>query len=259
MLATNDWRLMFEKALRRASNTVGYDLRPILTTKTPAIDILDLAVRDLMARQSDVTFLQIGAHDGLRNDPISYYIRKYRWHGLLVEPQPAVFAKLKENYQNVPGLIFENVAIAPQEGTLRLYCFKNASPNEYATMLASAKRHHLSLNGDQVRGEIAAIDVPARTTSSLLEKHGLQNLDVLQIDTEGYDFTILKSFDFRIAKPQIIHFENNFLNSRERNEALSLLGAEGYATMELGIDTLAVQQSTAHAQERLELSKIIRA
>jgi hypothetical protein len=35
-----------------------------------------------------VRFIQIGANDGIKNDPVHAFIKKYYWTGILVEPIP---------------------------------------------------------------------------------------------------------------------------------------------------------------------------
>ncbi len=102
---------------------LGYELKPHLSHQAPSIDIFDLAIRDLMSRQPDIFFLQIGAHDGVSYDPIHHYVRQYHWNGLLVEPQPAIFQKLKQNYAGEKQLLFENSAVANQDGTHRTSLF----------------------------------------------------------------------------------------------------------------------------------------
>jgi FkbM family methyltransferase len=256
---SDDVRFIVEKAIRRTSNLFGYDARPIVRAEARPIDILGLAVRDLVQRQPNVIVVQIGAHDGVTGDPISTYIRRYGWTGILVEPQPAVFQKLVENYKGVEGVILENVAIDTHEGTLTLHVFKSASPDEHSSMLASTKKHYLTLNGDKHRGELSEIKVPATTLSKLVAKHGLPRVDVLQIDTEGYDFTILKGVDFSVVQPEIIHFESNFLNRRQREDALQLLSRNGYSVLELGQDMLALRQPIDEdTADRLAQSKVIR-
>ncbi len=54
----------------------------------PFFDALDSAL-------PRVTFVQIGANDGVWNDPIEPYLRGEKWRGVLVEPVPYVFARLK--------------------------------------------------------------------------------------------------------------------------------------------------------------------
>ena len=132
----DDLRLIFEKGLSRISGFFGYQLRPKSRSQAQPIDILGLAVRELMRRQDSIFFVQIGAHDGRTLDPISPYVREFGWKGLLIEPQPNVFAQLQVNYADRPDLILENVAIGEKEGTLRLHCFRNANADDHASMLA---------------------------------------------------------------------------------------------------------------------------
>ena len=76
-------------------------------------------------RKPGFSFVQIGAFDGKGSDPILDYIRRYRWRGLLIEPQPAVFEALKKNLAGREGLLFENVAIATKEGMLPFHTLKD--------------------------------------------------------------------------------------------------------------------------------------
>ena len=43
--------------------------------------------------------------------------------------------------------------------------------------------------------------VKSITFDTLLRRHGVSRLDLLQIDAEGYDFEILKRIDFRAFDP----------------------------------------------------------
>ena len=253
----DDLSLILEKALSRASQVFGYELKPHLSHQAPSIDILDLAIRDLMAREPDIFFLQIGAHDGVSYDPIHNYITKYHWKGLLVEPQPAVFQKLKENYAGEKQLLFENSAIAAQDGTIELHCFENANAEDHASMLTSTRKHYLTLNGDGHKGTLKTITVPALSLKSLLDKHRVERVNLLQIDTEGFDFEIIKMIDFSRMKPEIIHFENNFLNRRQKSECSRILGGQNYALLNLGIDTIAyLQPANEDFKRREQTSKI---
>lgn len=253
----DDLSLIFEKALGRASAIFGYELKPRLSHQAPSIDILDLAIRDLMAREPDIFFLQIGAHDGMSYDPIHNYVKTYHWKGLLVEPQPAVFQKLTQNYAREKQLLFENSAIAQQDGTLDLHCFENANAEDHASMLTSTRKHYLTLNGDSHSGTLKTITVPALSLKSLLDKHSIGRVNLLQIDTEGFDFEIIKMIDFARMKPEIIHFENNFLNRRQKSECAKILGDQNYALLNLGIDTIAyLQPANENFQQRAQQSKI---
>jgi len=56
-------------------------------------------------------FVQIGANDGLHHDFIHDFALKQSWQGLLVEPNPPVFERLKQNYQSISrNLSFEGTS-----------------------------------------------------------------------------------------------------------------------------------------------------
>jgi FkbM family methyltransferase len=252
---TDDILFIYQKALFRTAHFFGYDLKPLLKHQPKVIDVFNLVIRDLMSRQPDIFFLQIGAHDGKTRDPIAPLVRQYHWRGLLVEPQTQVFAELVKNYSDEKQLLFENSALAEKDGTLTLYGYEGA--DNLSSMATSSRWHYLPLNSEGRRGTIKAIEFPALTLNSLLTKHKIDRVDLLQIDTEGDDFAIIKMIDFNRIKPQIIHFESNYLNRRQKTECVRLLDAQGYAFLTLGVDSIAyLQPEEASAAYRLQISRI---
>jgi FkbM family methyltransferase len=202
-----------KKLIRGMAHMVGLEVHryrpgpgPI---ELPSIDVLDLVIEQELAKKSDWTFIQIGAHDGKSFDPIHKYITRHHWHGVLVEPQPKLFERLKATYAAERQLRFENVAIARTDGVMDLYCLKDDGRMPYhATMLASFNRGAVANNMHGYRGEVIAVPVPAMCVATLLAKHGIKELDLLQIDTEGFDWDVLQMFAEANCWPTIVHFEN---------------------------------------------------
>ena len=64
--------------------------------------------------------------------------------------------------------------------------------------------------------------------ATLLAETGLSQVDVLQIDTEGWDYEILKLVDFTKIKPAIINYEHAHLNPDDWDSAIDLLTRNGY-------------------------------
>ncbi len=196
---------------------------------------------------SEFSFIQIGANDGRTNDPIRRLVLKYGFRGVLVEPQPDAFTRLIENYSKIPGLAFENAAISRENGEAILYRFRPApGVPDWADCLASFSREHLIRNLDDVKGEIEELLVPTITFSALLEKHRLSGADLLQIDTEGFDFEIIKMIDFDTFRPAIINFEQGLLVGRVRR-CYQYLGARGYRITENGVDAVAYREPADQA------------
>jgi hypothetical protein len=59
--------------------------RRVLLRRTPAFMVLDQFSRAL---GRGVSFIQVGAGDGLRRDPIREFIVRDNWTGVMIEPLP---------------------------------------------------------------------------------------------------------------------------------------------------------------------------
>jgi FkbM family methyltransferase len=238
------------KRLPRSGGSSAPKLEPSVSPnpspeETPLpIDILDLALQDLMRRKPKIEFVQIGAHDGVTYDPIHSYVTKHDWAGVVVEPQPKIFAQLASNYSGLPRVRLENCAVSDKDGEAELFMFvEDRSLPYHATMLASFRREIIAGNTHGYKGEIVGIRVPTLTPISLLRKNGLQTIDVLQIDTEGHDHVILMEFLKAGIFPSLIHFESAGCGPQERKGYEPLLAKANYGVMTVGIDTLAYRQT----------------
>ena len=233
-----------KKVVQKIFNTIGYEIKVLSKNKYQLIDVFDLLILNDWAKREDFYFIQIGAYDGVTGDPIHQYVKKYHWRGVLVEPQPLYFEKLKSNYSSEPQLVFENAAISNNEGEVTMFAFEDSGELEGgANSMASFNSRHLIHNPYGILAPVRSIKVPSLSFQSLLVKHKISRVDLLQIDTEGYDLSILKLVNFDVIKPRIIRFESGLLSNKDKEEAYTLLSKNHYKLLELGIDTLAYMHS----------------
>ena len=75
----------------------------------------------------------------------------------------------------------------------------------------------------------------------LFQKHGIQKIDLLQIDTEGFDFEIIKMFDFAKYSPKIINYESVHLEKGDRAECEFFLRNKGYNLYNTQENTCAIK------------------
>ncbi|MGP0067390.1 MAG: FkbM family methyltransferase [Isosphaeraceae bacterium] len=237
-----------KQQIRKALNRVGFDIiryrdpEHLQDHRLPSrIDVLDLVIHKVSSSVPDFFFVQIGANDGVCVDPIRKYVIKSHWRGLLVEPVPHLFRKLVENYRDETELVFENVAIAPQDGVMSLYTVDGVAPDFYMYGLASFDKNHLRKYLPK-NFPIKELKVPTLSLATLLSKHSVTKIDLLQIDVEGYDYEIIKMIDFETIKPKIINFENEHINKIDLSECYGLLAAHGYDLATSGADTIAFLQ-----------------
>nr|MBV6630671.1 FkbM family methyltransferase [Oceanococcus sp. HetDA_MAG_MS8] len=194
------------------------------------------------------TFIQIGSNDGLQQDPLHDAIQKSAWSGVMVEPVPYVFERLFNRYNTCERLALENVAISQEEGVMPFYHLPQASPDEelpsWYDGLGSFSREILLRHAKfipDIESRIVCSEVPCLTFESLCSKHDIKTVDVLHIDTEGYDFEIIKQIDFSTLKPRLVIYEHHHLSSTDRKQCMLLLQSAGYDLNEEGLDTWGVQ------------------
>lgn len=211
------------------------------------LDQIEAAVHRFGAAHPEATFVQIGANDGVARDPLRMQVERRRWRGIMVEPVPYVFKRLQERYGDHPRVQLEMSAIAEQSGVLPFYHLREAREGEevwqWYHALGSFKREvvlsHEGLIPD-IEDRLTETAVPCTSFSSLCERHGLTHIDLLQMDTEGYDYQILRSIDLSIWRPRLIIYEHHHLAPDERRAARELLTTQGYLTFEHGLDTAAL-------------------
>ena len=75
---------------------------------------------------------------------------------------------------------------------------------------------------------ISEVVVPTITFADLLDKHGLPRVDALLLDVEGYEWKVIKQFDFDRYKPAFVALERMHLTPLERSKIVKLLKSKGY-------------------------------
>ena len=183
---------------------------------------LPFVVAHEVLRNPQLTFLQIGAFDGEGDDDLRELVVNHRLRGLLVEPQSQAFARLRETYRDQPQVTLLQAAIAEREGVRDLYCRRGE-----ASMAASFNREHLRKHGIP-EAEIVAQPVVCHTIESALRMAGLDRVDLIQIDAEGYDWPIIRSIDFNSVRPAILRFEYRHMPPADADACLERLARHGY-------------------------------
>ena len=223
---------------------------------------LEAVIRSYLAAGGDFTFVQIGAHEGDAGDPLAACIRACGLRGVLVEPQPGPFARLCENYADQPRLSFERAAIASADGTAPFYRVdpsfwaRHGLPEGIDSQISSLSREqihfHVALFGGKALAAreseyLIVEEIPAITLPALLAKHGLARPNLLQIDTEGFDFEVIKMIDWG-NPPDLIHYETVHLSVPDRRASWDLLRAHGYRLFSTNsYNTLAIRSGDSGA------------
>lgn len=190
--------------------------------------------------------IQIGSNDGKTGDPLYPLLQKNKkWKALFVEPVPYSFEKLKNNYPDTQRFSFENVAI--NEGKSMEFYWVNAAAKDalpdlpyWFDQLGSFDKQHILKHFDGALAPfIQTKMLEGINLETLFSRNEVQQISVLHIDTEGYDWKILSQLNLQQFQPMFILFEHHHLTEKERSAATQFLG-KTYTAFTLGIDTLAV-------------------
>ncbi len=207
--------------------------------------------------KENVFFIQVGSNNGVANDPLHHYIVSKNWDGILVEPVPYLFDELQQNYTKAHGLLqFENSAIANIDGNMHFYRLKKsdlAGLPEWYDQLGS-------FNKEVVYGHRSAIphfddlivqdEVKTQTFDTLVKKHRIKKVDLVHIDTEGYDYEILKMIPYDSINIDLIMFEHKHLSPADYKRAIKLLKNKHFHVGMSGDDTIAVEKKIMKAMNK---------
>lgn len=216
---------------------------------------------DDLGKSQKVYFVQIGGNDGFANDPIFRMVKKHGWKGIILEPQKNVFTdRLSRTYRNEKNVKLINAAITKESGEMPLYKLA-FSESRWATGLATFEKSVMIdriKNNDRIKRRAIAegVDLPedindwiaeeavkCYSLADLCQKEEINQIDLLQIDTEGFDYQIIKSIDFDKCDIQKIAFERHLLSEEDQIECKSLLEKNGYQVQDLGGDSFASKMS----------------
>ncbi len=247
--------MSLKKLIKTATRSIGIEIvryKPQTPTsplpwgaeiwKWPALNALELAVSHALLKHirsqhdlSEFTVVQVGAFDGSSFDPIRNYILEYGLRAVLIEPQPDIFERLVKSYEGQARVTFENAAISYKEGTATLYRFKHLKNTPHiAGALASLDRQILINNHHNMSGPVEEVPIKLMTLESVLHKHKIDAVSLLQIDTEGHDWSILRAIDFNKLRPPLVHYEISILPPSDQRASIEYLSSHGYGVLWYG-------------------------
>lgn len=186
-----------------------------------------------------LNILEVGGMDGKTFDPLYNNISS-NWNVTILEPIKYQFDKLTQNYRNRPNVRLINKALNYTNEDFKMNTIKpefleNNQVPEWANGISSFYKDrnsigenywldrgkvHLSkgISFNTIKDAIIETEVKCMT----IEELNYDRIDILQSDTEGFDYNIIKMVLSK-HKPYVIFFEWNNLPEDELNSVKKLL------------------------------------
>ena len=205
-------------------------------------------LRRTVESRPQFSILQVGAFDGVSNDPVHELIRTFpQVRAVLLEPQPAPYTALQRLWHDDPRVVTLQAALAAdcRERPLYVIAESHAHLHPFAGQVASFSRGHVETACRRYMWRPpadAVTSVPVATIDwrTLVARHG--PFDLVVIDAEGYDGEIVHLIDLSEHPPGIIIYEHCHLTRRMRRRCRDRLQRAGYLVRHVNkTDTLATR------------------
>ena len=161
-------------------------------------------------------FFDVGAHRGETIKFINSFITVKKIYAF--EPLKQNFQKLLKNtrylsLKNEIKLFFFEIALGE---------FKEKKKMKEMDESSSSTLNEINKNSKYFKRKKAVLglgvdkefycekEVNIIKASSVIKKHKIKSIDLLKIDTEGYEFSVIKGFEKSLSKVKVILFEHHY-------------------------------------------------
>lgn len=168
-------------------------------------------------------YVDIGAHHPTRySNTAALY--KSGWHGIDVDARPGTARLFRRQRPRDRAL---EVGVASRVGRLKFFIFDDEAVNTFSPEWASIQE------GTFNRRLLRTVEVPILTLAQLLETHlpTGQEIDLMNVDVEGFDLEVLQSNDWGRFRPRFIVAEDADIQTLDRicdSSLVQFLMAQGY-------------------------------
>jgi FkbM family methyltransferase len=181
--------------------------------------VMQLLVQDIRRG----TYIDVGAHMP-RRWSTTYGLYRRGWHGLLIEPTPALARDLRRGR---PRDVVEECGVGTESGTQDFYVFDAPSCSTFDRAQADAL-----LASPRPPRLLRTIPRPIRRLDDIIHQHQALagKADLIKIDVEGRDLDVLRSANWHTFRPRVVVVEllGATAESAPATDSARLLKAHGY-------------------------------
>lgn len=156
------------------------------------------------------TFINFGCYDGITNDPIYEYINTYNLNGYFVDANIDKLITCSESFKG-RKFVFEGLGINTTSGDHNFYepkkiekvpeWFYQTGTFDFNKVKEICGKLNLSLDS------YTSKSISCETIDEFIIKRGITELEIVNLDLEGMDSSVIRQFPFHIVKPKIIIIE----------------------------------------------------
>lgn len=172
---------------------------------------IDHKLDKLFNNKTNGFYIELGANDGLTQSNTAFFAFYRNWKGVLIEPSPGAYDLCVKNRPE--SYHFNYACVSPE------YSNEYISGDFTGSLMASidSKRLHSNIS----------IQVKASTLTKILDsiEPPITNIDLLSLDTEGYELLILQGLNFDKYRPKYMLIE---IYTQQYDSIVKFLQDKGY-------------------------------
>jgi FkbM family methyltransferase len=157
-------------------------------------------------------FVELGAFDGATQSN-SVLLESLGWRGLLIEANPGSFAKCVKARPQALVELAACVASTSKEATTTITDVGLMSMTADSDFRGRDREEWLARGEGFAGRPRQAIEVATSTLSRLLDKHAIDQVDLLLLDVEGAELEVLKGLEFDRHAPRMIVAEDTYTDA----------------------------------------------
>ncbi len=167
-------------------------------------------------------FVDVGAHHG--ETIIAFNKTFFIEKNIAFEASNKNFEILSKNEKNIKNFSIFNIGCGEKKTIMN---FKQHIETQSSTFTkinkqsSYYKRKNFYLNFNKKESPFLNIKVEMDRLDNILNKLEIKYVDILKIDTEGYDFNVIKGLGDNIKNIKYIYFEHHFHNMLIKDYTLS--------------------------------------
>ena len=172
----------------------------------------DFFALDRSAYTENGFFVDIGASDGITASNTFILEKFYKWRGICVDPNPA----FQQSLMNCRDNFVSTLCVYNETGKILPFKFCIDENQFYGWNFRSGLEKHLGTIDVDIDKSFMTINVLSITLNDLLAIYQAPtDINYISIDTEGSEYEILKTFDFKKYNVKCFTIEHEFTSNRQ--------------------------------------------
>ena len=184
---------------------------------------IKIFLKKLKKRNLDL-IIDVGAHKG---ETISFFLNNFEIKKIYsFEASDINFKKLEKEFLYIKKkfpfteILIENIALGSKNQSAKFKQFYESSSSTFSNINIHSnyfKKKFRFLNKTKENKFFYEKTIDLICLSEYLTKNNINFIDILKIDTEGYEFEVIKGLQKRISDVDIIYFEHHYDTMIKKN------------------------------------------